>query len=269
MRTHDIWRNSPILARKRQKCRQIKRLEPSMTASLFPKADTRPPGKLGSSKMYAQFQTFDWSGTALGAVDGWPTALTMTLRMMFSSPVAMAVLAGRDGVMIYNDAYIEIAGKRHPDCFGQSVLTTWPEVAAFNRQIIADVFAGETASFEDAPLTLYRNGVAEDVWLDLDYSPVVDDDGGTIAVLAILAETTKRVKRRKPFATTRNACRWRSALPASSVSGTGGSGKTGSTPTNVFPTCSMCRGTLPATVRRYRPISPPSIRMISRALKRR
>jgi PAS domain S-box-containing protein len=188
-----------------------------MTAPLFPKADTRPPGKFATSKMYALFQTFDWSATALGAADNWPAALTMTLRMMFSSPVAMAVLAGRDGVMIYNDAYIEIAGKRHPDCFGQSVLTTWPEVAAFNRQIIADVFAGETASFEDAPLTLYRNGAAEDVWLDLDYSPVVDDDGSTIAVLAILAETTKRVKAEKALRD--NQERLSLALSASGVVG--------------------------------------------------
>ncbi|WP_312365543.1 PAS domain-containing protein [Ensifer sp.] len=188
-----------------------------MTAPLFPKADTRPPGKLGFSKTYSLFQAFDWADTTLGPVATWPAALTMTIRMMLASPVAMAVLIGRDGVMIYNDAYIEIAGKRHPDCFGRSVFATWPEVAAFNRQIIADVFSGKTASFEDAPLTLYRNGAAEDVWLDLDYSPVVDDDGSTIAVLAILAETTKRVKAEKSLRD--NQERLSLALSASGVVG--------------------------------------------------
>ncbi|WP_428425923.1 sensor histidine kinase [Pararhizobium sp.] len=113
--------------------------------------------------------------------------------MMLASPIPMALLAGREGIMLYNDGYIAIAGGRHPDCFAASVLSAWPEVAEFNADIIGHVFSGESLSYEDQNFTFHRNGTAENVWLDLDYSPILDDDGSVVAVLALVVETTKRV----------------------------------------------------------------------------
>jgi signal transduction histidine kinase len=40
---------------------------------------------------------------------------------------------------------------------------------------------------------LVRNGAAEDVWMDLYYSPVVEDDGSPAGVISIVIETTERV----------------------------------------------------------------------------
>jgi hypothetical protein len=36
--------------------------------------------------------------------------------------------------------------------------------------------AGGTLSYKDQELTLYRHGGPEQVWMDLDYSPVLDED---------------------------------------------------------------------------------------------
>jgi signal transduction histidine kinase len=53
--------------------------------------------------------------------------------------------------------------------------------------------SGGTLSFRDEHLVLHRNGVPEDVWLNLDYSPIRDETGKPAGVLAIVVETTQRV----------------------------------------------------------------------------
>jgi PAS domain S-box-containing protein len=53
---------------------------------------------------------------------------------------------------------------------------------------------GETLSVQDQELVLQRHGRAEPAWLNLDYSPVVDDNGRIAAVIAIVVETTAKVR---------------------------------------------------------------------------
>ncbi|MEO8925567.1 MAG: response regulator [Caulobacteraceae bacterium] len=137
---------------------------------------------------------FDWSRTSLGPKARWPQSLKTNVDTILRSPVAIVMLWGADGVMIYNDAYSVFAGGRHPRLLGSKVLEGWPEVADFNREVMAVGLAGGTLSFRDEPLVLYRNGPPEEVWLDLDYSPVCDDAGRPAGVLAIVAETTARVR---------------------------------------------------------------------------
>ena len=48
----------------------------------------------------------------------WPTALGDAVRMMMTAGVPMVMLAGADGILIYNDAYAAFAGGRHPAIFG-------------------------------------------------------------------------------------------------------------------------------------------------------
>ena len=95
--------------------------------------------------------------------------------------------------MIYNDAYAEFAGSRHPKLLGSPVLEGWPEVADFNRHVMEVVLGGGTLSYKDKHLQLNRRGAPEDVWLNLDYSGVRDDMGNPIGVLAIVIETTQWV----------------------------------------------------------------------------
>jgi PAS domain S-box-containing protein len=107
----------------------------------------------------------------------------------------MVMLWGEDGVMIYNDAYSIFAGGRHPDLLGQKVLSGgWPEVAEFNANVLKIGLAGGTLAYRDQELTLYRSGRPEQVWMDLDYSSLTDDNGRPAGVIAIVTETTERIK---------------------------------------------------------------------------
>jgi PAS domain S-box-containing protein len=143
--------------------------------------------------MARRISEFDWAATGVGAIADWPRSLTATVQLLLASPVPLVLLWGRSGYMIYNDAYAVFAGGRHPYLLGCPVETGWPEVAEFNRHVMATCLAGGTLSYRDKELVLLREGKPEDVWMDLYYSPVADDSGAPAGVLAVVVETTGRV----------------------------------------------------------------------------
>jgi PAS domain S-box-containing protein len=138
--------------------------------------------------------TRDWSQTEIGPVDSWPDGLWTTVTTVLRSPVPMVILWGEDGVMLYNDAYSLFAAGRHPELLGMPVREGWPEVADFNDNVMRTCLAGDTLSYKDWVLALDRSGTPEPVWMDLNYSPVLDATGRPAGVLCILTETTERVK---------------------------------------------------------------------------
>ena len=134
----------------------------------------------------------DWSASPIGPIEAWPQSLCTATAMMLRSAVPIVMLWGEAGVMLYNDAYSEFAGGRHPQLLGAPVREGWPEVADFNDNVMRVGLAGGTLAYRDHELTLYRHGRPEQVWLDLDYSPIPGDDGAPAGVICILAETTER-----------------------------------------------------------------------------
>ncbi|EJM17414.1 PAS domain S-box [Pseudomonas sp. GM21] len=146
-----------------------------------------------TGEMAGRIRTFDWCQTELGSLDTWPASLCSSVQLMLASPLPMVMLWGRAGYMIYNDAYSKFAGGRHPYLLGVPVEMGWPEVAEFNRNVVDTCLAGGTLSYRNKELVLLRDGIPEDVWLDLYYSPVADDDGKPAGVMAMVVETTEHV----------------------------------------------------------------------------
>jgi PAS domain S-box-containing protein len=151
------------------------------------------PWPIGESALPTLIRNYDWANTPLGPISGWPQTLKITVDIILRSPVAMVLLWGPDGIMLYNDPYSVFAGGRHPQLLGSKVLEGWEEVADFNRRVMETGFRGETLTFHDQHLLLNRNGRPEDVWLDLNYSPILGETGRPEGVLAIVVETTQRV----------------------------------------------------------------------------
>ncbi|WP_144151340.1 response regulator [Paraburkholderia sp. BCC1885] len=149
------------------------------------------PGWKG--EMAERIRAYDWSATELNAIDEWQQSLVAAVQFVLGSPLPLVMLWGQQGYMVYNDAYAEFAGGRHPYLLGSPVEMGWPEVAAFNRNVMDTCLAGGTLSYRDKELVLLRNGRPEDVWMDLYYSPVADDSGAPAGVIAVVVETTGRV----------------------------------------------------------------------------
>ena len=69
----------------------------------------------------------------------------------------------------------------------------WPEVADFNKGVLETVLKGKSLSYLDQKLTLYRNNIPEEVYMNLNYSAVLNESGEPAGVMAIVLETTQRV----------------------------------------------------------------------------
>ncbi len=147
----------------------------------------------GSGELGDLIRGFDWSKTPLGPISGWPQSLKTITGTLLSSPIPIVLLWGPDGIMIYNHAYSGFAGSRHPALLGSEVRKGWPEVADFNDNVMKVALGGGSLSYRDQELTLHRKGRAEQVWMNLDYSPVLDESGSPAGVIAFVRETTDRV----------------------------------------------------------------------------
>jgi PAS domain S-box-containing protein len=145
----------------------------------------------------ALIRAFDWSTTPLGRVETWPGCLKTATSLLLQSPVPIVMLWGEHGIMIYNDAYSGFAGKRHPQLLGSKVREGWIEIADFNDNVMRVGLAGGRLAYKDQELTLHRRGVPEQVWMNLDYSPVLDESGVPVGVIAIVVETTGEVLARQ------------------------------------------------------------------------
>ncbi|WP_108395808.1 PAS domain-containing protein [Devosia submarina] len=189
-----------------------------MPHHLFPAATPETLERLGEIPLLKLISNFDWSLTPLGAITGWSESLKGAVRVMMTSSTAMAMLIGEEGILVYNQAYADFVGTRHPEIFGMPAVQAWPEAAAFNHDKIERGLAGLSTSLPAAEMTLNLNGQPETFWLELHYSPVMGDDGLPLGSLAILHDITDRMMAEKALA--RSEERLSLALNGSTLVGT-------------------------------------------------
>jgi PAS domain S-box-containing protein len=159
----------------------------------FPGSNDTPRFLKGGGEIATLIGSLNWASTPLGPIEQWPETLKTVIGLALRSPTPIVLLWGEDGVMLYNDAYSTFAGSRHPQLLGSKVREGWQEVAQFNDNVMKVGLAGGTLSYKDQELTLHRSGKPEQVWLNLDYSPVLDESGEPAGVIAMVVESTERV----------------------------------------------------------------------------
>lgn len=136
----------------------------------------------------------DWSQTSLGARENWSPTVTAIVNLVLNAKVPMALLWGREGILMVNQACARIGGTLPVGVLGGSILEVWPETLAFHRQVLGSVLKGETLTYRNQALQLERDGRRETASFDLDYSPITEPDGRVIGALVILNETTTLVR---------------------------------------------------------------------------
>jgi len=135
----------------------------------------------------------DWRLSGMGAVDTWSHELRATVANIVNSPVAKVLMWGPDHIMLYNDAYREIAGERHPMALGAPVATAFPEVWDWNRPILQAGFNGKTIVHRDQPIVFQRPDGPETMFLDLFYTPVYDANGSVGGVMCTIVDNSARI----------------------------------------------------------------------------
>ena len=134
----------------------------------------------------------DWSGTPLGAVDGWPVDLRIALDMTLACRLPATLQWGPELRFFCNDSYIPVLGRDRVEALGRSVVEVFPETAAECLLLAEKVRSGEQVTVADHCLRRGGGDPCEELWFDLHYSPVHDQDGEVVGIFGVGVETTPR-----------------------------------------------------------------------------
>jgi PAS domain S-box-containing protein len=147
----------------------------------------------GGGATAALIASHDWAATALGPLKDWPQSLQTATAIVLRSADPMAILWGPDGVLIYNDAYADFVGDTHPAALGSKIRDAWAQSAQLNVEALQIVLSGACLHLRDREYTLSRGGRLVQVWLDLAFSPILDETGQPAGSLVLISETTQHV----------------------------------------------------------------------------
>ncbi len=150
----------------------------------------------------------DWASTPLGAVRSWSDTLRTTVRTCLESPFPISLWCGPELVLIYNDAYVDVLGAKHPDALGQPGARVWDEIWPQVAPLFDRIHAGGPPGYtEDAPFTVLRGADAPtgepNAWFTFALSAVRDARGEIVAFLNIVSETTRRMHAERAMAAAR------------------------------------------------------------------
>jgi PAS domain S-box-containing protein len=148
----------------------------------------------GGGEMGALMRSHDWTRTPLGAVEQWSQSLKTAVRIMLTSRQPMFVWWGKELINLYNDAYREIVGGKHPAALGQPAAAVWREIwDQVGPRAESAMFKNEGTYDEALLLIMERNGYPEETYYTFSYSPVPDDQGNTGGIICANTNDTQRI----------------------------------------------------------------------------
>ena len=135
----------------------------------------------------------DWSSSPLGEPDGWGLPLRTLVAVILGSHQAMFLVWGPEQILLYNDAYAQILGDKHPTALGRPFTEVWSEIRDDLTPIVTQAYGGEPVRMDDITLVMHRKGYAEETHFAFSYTPVRDESGGVAGLFCACIETTEEV----------------------------------------------------------------------------
>jgi len=155
----------------------------------------------GGGEMGRLMREMDWSTTPLGSVDGWPQSLRTTVSTCLNSRYPILIWWGREMVMLYNDAYRQLLGDKHPRSLGQRGRECWAEIWHIIGPMLDGVLERGEATWSEAQmLAVLRSGFTEEGYFTFSYSPIQVETGEVGGIFCAVTEVTRQVldERRLP-----------------------------------------------------------------------
>jgi hypothetical protein len=148
----------------------------------------------------------DWSATALGPVDTWPTSLRNVVSLVLGSRFSMWMAWGPELTFFCNDAYRrDTLAAKYPWALGHRADEVWSEIWPDIGPRIESVITTGIATWDEGLLLfLERSGYQEETYHTFSYSPITDDAGRIAGMLCVVSEDTARVVGERRMTTVRD-----------------------------------------------------------------
>ena len=85
----------------------------------------------------------------LGPIDEWSSDLRGMCNLIMASPHPSAMYWGPEHVAIYNEAYVAIAGKNHPELMGNRYSDVWAEIWPAIAEVFANAMSNAQTTMKD------------------------------------------------------------------------------------------------------------------------
>ncbi|CAO2658008.1 Nn.00g072680.m01.CDS01 [Neocucurbitaria sp. VM-36] len=138
-------------------------------------------------------RSVDWASTPLGPIEYWSNDLRAMCNLIMASPHPAAMYWGDELVAIYNEAYIGLAGQKHPALMGQSYKVAWSEIWDEVKDVFANArMTGQATMKDDDCLFMKRSGFLEETYFSWSIIPMVGEDGTVMGLYNPAFEKTRR-----------------------------------------------------------------------------
>ncbi|KAH7256664.1 hypothetical protein BKA59DRAFT_81231 [Fusarium tricinctum] len=152
----------------------------------IPMSDSLPP--------HIKFaRSIDWAATPLGPIEDWPAELRSMSNLIMGSPHPAAMYWGPQFVIIYNEAYLDLAGKKHPKLMGACYMDAWAEIWDELKPVFKNALeSGQATMKHENQLFINRHGFLEEAFFSWSIVPMVGSDGEVVGLYNPAFENTRR-----------------------------------------------------------------------------
>lgn len=138
-------------------------------------------------------RSVDWASTPLGPIEYWKNDLRAMCNLIMASPHPAAMYWGPELVAIYNEAYIGLAGQKHPRLMGQIYSEAWAEIWDDVKGVFEDArLTGQATMKDDDCLFMKRHGFLEETYFSWSIIPMIGEDGTVMGLYNPAFEKTRR-----------------------------------------------------------------------------
>lgn len=148
---------------------------------------------MGNSELARRIRAYDWASTPLGPINNWSSELVTVLNLVLSLPTPARLLWSPGLILLFNDKYAAILGRRHPDALGkparQVFHDTWNAVGPVLETAF---FTGEPFICDKRRVPIGAGDSVMDFYFDCTCSPIYEN-GRVAGLLNLFHDVTRDV----------------------------------------------------------------------------
>lgn len=157
------------------------------TSNRSPTVESADATFAGPGEAREHARAVDWSATPLGAPESWPTVLRAAIQLCMASLTPMAIWAGPEFTLIYNDPYGAVLRDKAPWAMGRPGREIDATIEAEMQAVVRTRIA---TRHEDEPYIIRVDGHEELGFYTYTLTPLQDDDGRVVGIFNVCEETS-------------------------------------------------------------------------------
>jgi PAS domain S-box-containing protein len=137
---------------------------------------------------------FDWASTPLGPAAQWCDRLKFSLEICLASSSPAAVYWGPELTILYNDAFADMLGDRHPGDLGRPAREMWGDAWGWvGAQFATVAETRQGISVSERMVPVLRGGTLDETYWSYSFTPLLGEDGAVAGVLGQRENVTRAV----------------------------------------------------------------------------